>query len=139
MLLGYKLDSFNKWPSKPVKGVRPWPQRLWYSNLQILCNQFTKYPSKNRSSEGLISANICFVCTKRDLANGGPKTQAKKTIKGMPCLESLSKKQPQFLWMIEHIVFSHCRSLRESVSTTEPGVSVFSISLISFLYLFLYL
>jgi hypothetical protein len=41
--------------------------------------------------------------------------------------------------MIEHIVFSHCRSLRESVSTTEPGVSVFSISLISFLYLFLYL
>uniref|UniRef100_A0A2K1X217 Uncharacterized protein n=1 Tax=Populus trichocarpa TaxID=3694 RepID=A0A2K1X217_POPTR len=37
----------------------------------------------------------------------------------MPCLESLSKKQPQFLWMIEHIVFSHCRSLRESGSTTE--------------------
>jgi hypothetical protein len=56
LLLGYKLDSFNKWPSKPVKGVRPWPQRLWYSNLQILCTQFTKYPSKNRS-EGLISAS----------------------------------------------------------------------------------
>ena len=23
LLLGYKLDSFNKWPSKPIKGVRP--------------------------------------------------------------------------------------------------------------------
>jgi len=33
----------------------------------------------------------------------------------MPSLESLSKKQPKFLWMIEHIVFAHCRSLRESL------------------------